>query len=307
MNLSKDIISALAYFDLFKYPLTQLELYQFLQHQYTYDEYLECLNLLVADGSIFQIDKFYSLLDNRTLVDRRKAGNIKAKHLLYSAEKVADFLFYFPFVKGIAVSGSLSKNYADETSDIDLFIITSRNRLWIARTLMHCFKKLTFLFQKQHYFCMNYYIDEAGFTIEEKNLYTATEIVTLLPLNGIKSFSQFYSNNTWTKSYLPNHSMKISYQNDLKHPIVKKIFEFLLDNKLGDYLDQFLMKITAKRWNDKSKKGKLNSKGILMGMKAGKHYAKPDPKNFQENLLFRYQDKVFQLNQVFEKTQKQIF
>jgi hypothetical protein len=307
LNLSKDIISALAYFDIFKYPLTQLEIFQFLQHQYKYDDYLKCLNSLITDGHIFQIEKFYSLNNDHTIIERRKAGNLKAKRLLNSAEKVAKLLFYFPFVRGIAISGSLSKNYADEHSDIDLFIIASRNRLWIARTIMHCFKKLTFLVKKQHFFCMNYYIDEGGLTIEEKNIYTATEIVTLLPLNGRESFLNFYLNNNWTRSYLPNHSMKVSYQNDLRHPIFKKVTEFLLSNKLGDNLDHFLMKITSKRWNNKSKKGKLNSKGILLGMKADKHYAKPDPRNFQERLLIKYQDKVFQLSHDFEKAQKQIF
>jgi hypothetical protein len=65
------------------------------------------------------------------------------------------------------------------------FITTAKNRLWIARTLMHGLKKLTFLFNKQHYFCMNYYVDEVQqLQIREKNIYTAIEVATLMPSTG---------------------------------------------------------------------------------------------------------------------------
>jgi hypothetical protein len=95
-------------------------------------------------------------------------------------------LYRFPFVRGIGISGSLSKNYADEDADIDFFIITSRNHLWIARTFLHGLKKLSFLVGKQDWYCMNYFIDEEALVIAEKNIFTATEVVTLKPVCGEK-------------------------------------------------------------------------------------------------------------------------
>jgi hypothetical protein len=85
----------------------------------------------------------------------------------------------------------LSKNFADERADIDYFVVTKANRLWIARTLMHLFKKLTFLVGKQHYFCMNYFVDEEALTIQEKNLFTAVEVATLIPVCGNGSMESF--------------------------------------------------------------------------------------------------------------------
>lgn len=223
---------------------------------------------------------------------RRRKGNLKAKKLLYTAEKVAGLLSYFPFVRGVAISGSLSKNFADEQSDIDLFIITTKNRLWLARTFMHGFKKLTFLFNKQHFFCMNYYIDESMLEIKEQNIYTATEVVTLLPLRGITAFQNFYVHNDWSKSYLPNHSLKVTYTKEIHHPFFKKVIEAIFDNPIGSWLDRLLMYITAKRWAQKTKMGKLNNRGIVMSMEADRHYAKPNPQNFQKKLLDLYERKV---------------
>jgi predicted nucleotidyltransferase len=116
------------------------------------------------------------------------------------AKGVGRLLIKFPFVRGVGISGSLSKNFADDKSDIDLFIITEKDRLWIARTLMHCFKKLTFLANRQHHYCMNYYVDEQQLQIAEKNIYTAIEVDTLIPLEGDVVFEQFYTANTWTRT-----------------------------------------------------------------------------------------------------------
>ena len=69
----------------------------------------------------------------------------------------------------------------------------------------------------------------------------------------------------------------------------------LFNNPIGDVLDNLLMRITTKRWLKKVQQKKLNVKGVIMGMDTGKHYAKPDPKNFQNKLLLKYQVKVLQL------------
>ena len=57
---------------------------------------------------------------------------------------------------------------------------------------------------------MNYYIDEDQLEIVEKTLYTAIEIVTLIPLQGDTVIEQFYAANTWTRNYLPNKIMRLS-------------------------------------------------------------------------------------------------
>ena len=80
------------------------------------------------------------------------------------------------------------------------------------------------LAKKQHWFCMNYYIDEEMLQIKEKNIYTATEVVTLLPLRGIPAFRRFYGHNKWSRTYLPNHSLRVSYIDEVKKNVVEKRF-----------------------------------------------------------------------------------
>jgi len=294
-DIKKNILATLAYFDLFNYPLTMEEIFLFMPVKYDQEKFGYALRYLLIERFVHKFDKFYTLKNDYFLIERREKGNIKAAELIAIAKKVSNLLIRFPYVKGIAISGSLSKNFADESSDIDLFIITAKNRLWVARTIMHFFKKLTFLVNKQHYFCMNYYIDEQELQIREKNIYTAIEIATLMPLHGDTVFEQFYAANAWSREYLPNKCMRLTTAKSVKASYLKNFIEWIFGNRLGNKLDDLLMKITAKRWVKKMQMKKLNTRGIVMAMDTGKHYAKPDPKNFQIKLIEKYTSKVTSL------------
>lgn len=307
MPVKLDILATLSYFDLFDYPLTQGEIFQYLRQAHTHEELNEGLHQLTSENWVFKFDEFYTLQENFGLINRRRAGNQKARQMLGTANRIASFLSAFPFVRGVAVSGSLSKNFADENSDIDFFIITVKNKLWLARSLMHVFKKITFLFNRQDWFCMNYFVDESALQIKEKNIYTAIEVATLLPLRGIKCFEDFFNNNIWSRDYLPNHSLRISYVKETRSPWIKKIIEFLFSNPLGNLLDRVLMKITAERWLDKTRNLKTNKRGEILGMDVSRHYAKPNPRNFQEKLVGSYEKKIINLLRNFETRAKSIY
>jgi len=301
-EIKENILATLAYFDMFGYPLTRAEVYLFLKKNYDFEFFEDALKCLLNAGAVYQFDSFYTLKNDHQVIARRIEGNKKAADLIKIAEKVGNILIRFPYVRGIAISGSLSKNFADENSDIDLFIITAKNRLWIARTIMHCFKKLTFLVNKEHYFCMNYYIDEQQLEIPEKNIYTAIEIGTLIPLQGDIIFEKFYNANAWTRDFLPNKNMRIASAKPTKTGFLKILFERLFNIAPGSALDTLLMKITAGRWEKKTVHKKLNSHGMVLSMVTGKHYAKPDPKNFQSKLLGRYETKLLNIMREFESS-----
>lgn len=290
--IEENIIATLAYFDLFSYPLNRGEIYLFLPVKCDMNVFNHSLNSLVNDRHIYRFEKFYSLKDDVYLVQRRIKGNKKAAELMQTAQKVCNTLIKFPYVRGIGVSGSLSKNFADEDSDIDLFIITAKNRLWVARTLMHMLKKLAYLAGKEHYFCMNYYIDEQTLLINEQNIYTATEVVTLIPLQGDVAFVDFFTANAWSRQFLPNNIMRLSTAKTASKSRFKTFVESLLNNRFGNWLDDQLWHISANRWSKKTISKQRNNKGQVMVMNTGKHFAKPDPGDFQANLMSRYKLKM---------------
>jgi hypothetical protein len=275
--IKKDILAALTYYGLFNYPLKKGEIFIFLRQCNDMDEFETALNTLVEECIVFKIGNFYSLEDNPALAERRSRGNERASLLLKKAEKAAAIISYFPFVRGIAVSGSLSKYFADENADVDFFIITDSNRLWIARTF------------QEDLFCMNYFIDDSSLVIREKNIYTAIEISTVLPLRGTGIFEEFFEKNKWAKAFFPNKFQNFSSTNEIKKNWLRLLVQRLLNNRMGDALDNYLMKLTSRRWQTKTVQGRTNSKGKPLSMDLGKHYSKPHPENFQKRLLVRYE------------------
>ena len=289
LRIDKDILATLTYFNMFDYPLKKREIFSFLCHSDDYTEFDRTLENLVNDSIVFRIGEFYCLQNNQAIAERRVVGNAKAIQMLTKAEKVAGIISAFPYVKGVAVSGSLSKYFADENADIDFFIITTANRLWICRTLLHLFKKLTFLLKMQDFFCMNYFIDEAECCIVEKNFYTAMEIVTILPLRGKKIFDDFYQVNNWTRIFFPNKHPDTFSTKRTGSAWLRLMTEKLFNSRTGCMVDDFLMKLTSKRWAAKTRKNKRNSKGYLMSMSTDKHFSKPNPDHFQKTLLHKYE------------------
>jgi hypothetical protein len=290
----QSIIKVLAYFDIFNYPLTKEEIYFFLGQQSHPDDVASVLNRLAGSKRIFKLGHFYSLQNDVALRERRTAGNNKAAALIETAYKIGSFLYQFPYVRGIGISGSLSKNFADQNTDIDFFIITRSNRLWIARTFMHLFKKFTFITGHQHWYCMNYYIDEEALRIEEQNIFTATELITLLPVCGNGTMDKFFEQNNWTTLYFPN-------QPGTKHSVYasrsswfKKATEWILNNRLGDAVDNYLMQMTSKRWMHKEEQQRLNASGVRMGLHNDKHFSKPNPVYFQKKVLDALEKKLKQ-------------
>lgn len=301
VQAERSIFKVLAYFDLFNYPVSLQEIQFFLDSHLPEQKLRELVEQMVEDKCIFRFGEFYSIQNDESLALRRINGNNRAKDLLVRAYKVARFLFHFPYVRGIGISGSLSKNFADEEADIDFFIITAPNRLWIARTIMHTAKKLSFLVGKQHWLCMNYYIDETAMEIEEKNIFTAMELITLLPAYGNGAITNFFEKNEWASSYYPNYSIKVkSVESNYFKSALKSFFEKLMNNKLGDKLDDYLMKLTTKRWNEKTTQKKLNRRGVRMGLSTGKHFSKPNPEFFQKKVLAMYHTKMKEIARLYE-------
>jgi hypothetical protein len=292
----QSIIKALAYFDVFNYPLTQEEIYHFLDQPVAMEVVMATLFQLVEEKRIFRFGSFYSLQPDPALRVRRTTGNHKAEVLLKTACKVGGFLYQFPFVRGIGISGSLSKNFADQHTDIDFFIITRTNRLWIARTLMHLFKKLTFITGHQHWYCMNYYIDEEAMLIEEQNIFTATELITLLPVCGNGTMDRFYDENNWAAEFFPNQQLGRQSILLSRSGWFKKAVEWLFNNKLGNAIDNMLMRITARRWKKKEQLHRTNDHGDRMGICTGKHFSKPNPSYFQKKVLMELEMKLMKMD-----------
>ncbi|WP_431165813.1 nucleotidyltransferase domain-containing protein [Tenacibaculum halocynthiae] len=288
-----NILKAISYFSIFGYPLTKEEVFRFSDAK---EERIVVQELISLEqkGVIYNMDGYYSVVNNKDIVSRRLKGNRSAKNIMPKAWKIAKFISNFPYIESVCISGSLSKGYYDEKSDIDFFIITKKNRIWVARTLLILYKKI-FLLNSKKYFCLNYFMSSGYLKVDEENRFTATEIATLIPLYGENTFNKFIQENKWVYSFFPNiDKNKKSIKKMSKGALTRRI-EKILNYKLGSYLEIFFMKITIKKWSEKF--NHLSKEDFEIAFKSTENISKHHPSNFQKKVLSL-------LNEKYEEIEK---
>jgi hypothetical protein len=287
--LEKDIMKTMLYFDIFRYPLKADEVFHFLQRNSVAPETVaKSLDELADRKVLFRYDQLFSLSNSGQDAVRRLRGNQLADDIMPFATKQASLIASFPFVRAVMGSGSFSKNYMDEKSDLDFFIVTSANSVWLVKTMLAVYKRV-FLGNSHKYFCTNYFLDEHHLEIDEKNLFTATELATLVPLYNGAMYRKLIEANQWLREFFPNFTPRNFDQRTTRRR-ARKTFELMLWPFKG------IMEIVLK-WLNVSRLKFIYEKSyspddFRVAFKATKHASKIHPRNFQRVIMNRYHEKL---------------
>jgi hypothetical protein len=265
-RLERDILKVLLYFDIFNHPLKAEELYSFLPSNSTSpsDILRACqshpLKTIVScrESYIFMKSAGESCIDERLRKEQLAARRWRIAGIM------TKLIERFPFVRGVFVSGELSKGLASKHGDIHFVVVTREHRLWICRTLLILFKK-TLLLNSKKYFCVNHFVAERHLGVASRNLYSATEVATLKALGNSDSFHKYTEANAWVAGYFPNlrWGADTTPTPGARASVLQKLIELAIPDKIGDRLDAWLMSRWMKLWNwryahlDKEKRSRL--------------------------------------------------
>jgi hypothetical protein len=286
--IASGILRTLKYFGLFKYPLSPREIHRFHPFRCTLEETEASLaDLKKGDRVVSSVEGFYSIAKHEGWSAEREAGNKRALAMLSRSIRYTRIISSFPFVDAIAISGSLSKYYAGKDADIDYFIITDRNRLWLARSLLHLFKKLTFIPGYQHYFCMNYFVDTDALEMTDKNIYTAIELATLIPVYNQERITTLIEVNSWLSEFLPNmtHFQDITYLQPAGKGLIKRLAERMINLLVPEQLNLFFMRLTDRKWRKKWRRKGFPMEDYDQAFHTSLHVSKNHPADFQKRIL----------------------
>lgn len=283
-----ETLKTILYFSIFRYPLKIDEIHSYTNYGNLSETENE-LQYLIEEKILKKVDEYYVYGSDLDSVINRLRGNLHAKKVIKKAHQKAKFIAKFPYVQAVGISGSLSKGYYDSRSDIDFFVITKPNKLWICRTLLMLYKKI-FLLNSRKYFCVNYFVSASQMEIEEKNRFTATELKTLIPLQGSAAFKQFYQQNNWVNSYFSKFEPQTNNILDMPKPGLSRLIEIVFDTKIGTAADAVFRTITLKKW--KSKFRQMNEEDFKIALKTTKNISKHHPSNFQKKVILSLNTKL---------------
>lgn len=212
--MEKAILQTLIYADIFEFPLKAWEIHKWLiKKKASLPEVEKGLRRLLKRGAILEKDGMYVLRGKGRLFKKRLDKIGPSQRYLHDAEMICKIMKIVPWIKLIGISGNLAMENAEEKDDIDLFVITKKNRLWLSR-----FFSLVILALLERRrtkgdtrtsaagkFCLNLLLEEDQLEQERKDLYIAHEVLQMRVLwDRSNTYEQFLLSNEWVFGFLPN-------------------------------------------------------------------------------------------------------
>jgi predicted nucleotidyltransferase len=198
----------------------------------------ERLHSLLSSGKFadltFEIRDGYLLTQaNQSKESRSERERMSAEKLIAATNFASLLTKAIPYIRTVAVTGSVAYGSAAKWDDIDLFIVTERRRLWTSAFLTLILVRLDKLLglRPPHLslFCLSYVHDEQGFAKESKRNRTnplfARELLKAKPVAGAKRYRKILEENKWVgEFYYSSYSATLKgLQNDGDGEVITEV------------------------------------------------------------------------------------
>jgi hypothetical protein len=197
-------LQTVAYSDIFDYPLTAAEIHRYLVGVRA--SWRTVHSVLDPDGPLSGLlvsHKGYFLIPGREeTVDTRLQRREVAASMWPRARQYGEAIGRLPFVRMVAVTGALAMDNVDPGTDIDYIVVTAPGRLWLCRALVVTMVRLAA--QRGDIICPNYFLSEQALPLGEPNIFTAHELVQMIPIAGVETYRRMCRLNSWAAWFLPN-------------------------------------------------------------------------------------------------------
>ncbi len=241
-TLETAIVKTIAYFDIFDYPLTTFEIWQYLEQKTTLREVKDTLSNpslpLERSFGFFFLPGRSEIITLRQ--ERYRISNKKIKKL----QRRLRLIQWLPGVRLICLANTIGTHNLRQQSDNDLLIITANNQLWsvklLATALLEIFDLRPTEKDSTDTLCLSFLIDESALNIShcrlETDLYFTYWLAGLIPLYGDPHIYQnLLIANPWLTQALPNWSIS---NNEPIYRLQKKIFSSHCDNIFKHFFEQ---------------------------------------------------------------------
>lgn len=255
-NLKKRIEALVAYFDIFNLSLDR----HFIKFYLWGDNSASSGQI---ESAIAESDLLESA-DDRIFLKGRKEILYKyndklalSQKLLQKSRRWAAIFRYIPFVKLVAVCNYLPLGVVENGSDIDLFIITEKGRIFLARFFTTIFTQLAGI--RRHgqktegRFCLSFYasedsLDMTSILIDPNDFYMSFWLAALQPIYGDSAVLDqiLKENETWMAGYFDDSIKRFSEGKKADQSGksgYRYLKEFFLRGKLGNWTEEAFGKL----------------------------------------------------------------
>jgi hypothetical protein len=166
------------------------------------------------------------------------------------AQRAARWLRFVPFVRMIALTGTLAMKNCEKNSDIDFFVVLKKGRIFTGRLLVtlivHILGKRRYGKKITNRICLNYFITDESLEIQRQDIFAANEYSFIYPIFGHNVFQKFCEKNVeWIKEFKPNWEIqelkpaRYFIEFSPRQRAVQRLFESLINLFWGDRIESW--------------------------------------------------------------------
>jgi hypothetical protein len=211
------ILRAILYASIFDFPLSLEELRRVLTSPVGSLAELRAVlaRSLFLRSRVEQIGDWLVPAGRADLCDRRAARDAHSRQFLRRHRRLLDVVCAMPFTQLVAISGSLAHLNADEDADLDLFVITRGPHVWTVTLLLVLVAKLL---RRRNVLCANFVLADSHLTLDQHDLYTASQVLHLRPVSGAEAYAGFLDANPFVRRWFPNADAPLPHTFPLPRP-----------------------------------------------------------------------------------------
>ena len=238
------ILHAAAYADVFDYPLAAGEVHRYLVGLAAP---LAAVQTMLRNGRLVperlaQRQEYFVLPGREGIVETRRRRALASAQAWQRAVQYGLTIARLPFVRMVAVTGALTMDNVDPGDDVDYLIVTAPDRLWLCRAVVI---ELVVKPAARHgiEICPNYLLSERALVLPERNLFTAHEVVQMVPISGQAIYRRLCQLNDWVAWFLPNAygQPRQVETGRLRRHAARRVAEPVLRTRVGGWLERWEM------------------------------------------------------------------
>jgi hypothetical protein len=197
------IAKSVLYASLFGFPLTLTELRQTLvASEQTPTEILARYKASASLQAIVEHrDGVFFLRGQEHLVAERRKRESVSRRFLEKQRLLLALICGLPYVRMVALSGSIAHLNLDRGGDLDLFIVTRGRRVWVVTVGIVILAKLL---GRRRVLCANYIVADTRLRLDQEDMFTASQVIHLKPLVGGAVYRQLLAVNPFVQRHYPN-------------------------------------------------------------------------------------------------------
>ncbi|MPZ48594.1 MAG: hypothetical protein GEU75_04645 [Dehalococcoidia bacterium] len=236
------VLETVAYSDVFDFPVTAEEVWRSLPTPASLAGVTSALaSVCILPEMLACSQPYFHFKGREELVARRERRRESSTVLRLKAETYAGLIARLPFVRMVALTGSLAVHNSDDDDDIDYLIVTEPGRVWLTRAMTMLIVRLAGL--RGVTLCPNYFLAESVLALPQRDLYTARELLQMIPLAGRAVYDRMLAANVWWRDFLPNaEPAQPTLSLNRGRSLFRRLAEVGLRTSLGSFAESWLLR-----------------------------------------------------------------